>query len=95
MSLFPLLGGMFMRLWKNSILIVGAVVLIMSSLTVSAEELTDGTGDIYHWKYSETEWSWQQYTGDKPNIDITRVSYSVSENTLTATMEVNGIHSRL
>lgn len=79
-----------MKMWKCSILFGAAMILILSSLTGSAAELTDGTGDVYHHKWSQNQWTWTASTVDKPNIDITKVSYSVSDDTLTATMEVNG-----
>jgi hypothetical protein len=79
-----------MELWKSSMLIIGVVVLILSSIPVSAETETDPTGDIYHWRYSETAWGWGPYEGDKPNIDITSVSYEIDGQQATLTLTVDG-----
>jgi len=77
-----------MRVWKGSILLfVGIAVLLLSTLTVSAE--SDDPGDVWHWKYSETGYSWEAYTG-KPNIDITDVSYTITGSEATLTMTVAG-----
>ena len=79
-----------MKLWKSSMLIVGISVLVLSSLTASAETITDGIDDVYHWEYSETSWNWGYNVGDKPNIDITEVTYTVSGTQLTLTLTVDG-----
>ena len=76
-----------MKLWKSSMLIVGVVVLLLSTLTVSAE--SDDAGDVWHWRVSETAWSWE-HSGGKPNIDITSVSYTITGSEATLTMTVAG-----
>jgi len=76
-----------MKLWKSSLLIVGIAVLLLSSITVSAE--SDDTGDVWHWRVSETTWSWE-HSGGKPNIDITSVSYTITDSEATLTMTVAG-----
>jgi hypothetical protein len=80
----------FMKLWKSSVVFIGITILVLSSLTASAETITDGTGDVYHWTQTGTSWSWKANIGDKPNIDITQIYYTVSENQLTLTMKVVG-----
>ena len=79
-----------MKLWKSSICLVGFAVLVLSCFTASASSIKDGTNDIWHWAQSGTAWSWRGNVGDKPNIDITEVSYSANENKLTLTLEVKG-----
>jgi len=77
-----------MRVWKRSILLfVGIAVLLLSTLTVSAE--SDSTGDVWHWKFSETGYSWE-HSGGKPNIDITSVSHTITDSEATLTMTVAG-----
>ena len=80
-----------MKLWKSSICLVGFAVLVLSCFTASAASINDGTNDIWHWAQSGTAWSWGGNVGNKPNIDITEVSYSVNENKLTLMLEVQGI----
>jgi len=77
-----------MRIWKRNILLfVGIAVLLLSTLTVSAE--SDSTGDVWHWRVSETTWSWE-HSGGKPNIDITSVSHTITDSEATLTMTVAG-----
>lgn len=77
---------------KKYLIIIGAVVfLIGASVNVSAE--ADGTGDLFHYKEdskSVSGWSFEQYSGEKPNIDITDLSYTSENGQLTITMTVNG-----
>lgn len=58
----------------------------------AAETVTDDTGDVFHWKWSENlgRYSWAHAVTDKPNIDIREMSYDVSDTTLTLTMTVDG-----
>ena len=79
-----------MKILKKSILIFGAVVtLFLAGFNVSAE--SDGTNDIWHWYYSETAWGWSLYTvSDRPDIDITDVSYTKNGLELTLSMTVAG-----
>jgi len=76
-----------MKIWKSSMLIVGICVLLLSSMTVSAE--TDASGDVLHWT-GTTDWhDWGWNVADRPNIDITNISYSI-EGRLTISMSVAG-----
>jgi len=79
-----------MGVWKRSILLfVGISVLLLSTLTVSAE--SDSTGDVWHYyALSETNWGWEAHTGSKPNIDITSVSDTITGSEATLTMTVAG-----
>lgn len=78
-----------MRVWKRSILLfVGIAVLLLSTLTVSAE--SDSTGDIWHYTYSEDNWTWEAHTGSRPNIDITDISYTITDSEATLIMTVDG-----
>lgn len=78
-----------MKTWKSSILILGAVsTIIMTSMSATA--ISDDTGDIWHWRLSDNQWLWGQYTEDKPNIDITDVSYSKDGLIVTLSLTVAG-----
>jgi hypothetical protein len=79
----------FMMNWKrNFIMLVAASVLLLSTLTVSAE--VDPTNDIWHWKSTEGSFSWEQFSGTNNDIDITNIDYSISGNDVTLTMTVAG-----
>ena len=79
-----------MKIWRNCILIVSMLVLVISAITVSAGTVTDASGDILHVEYTRAGWSGQAYTGSKPNVDIVSISGDVSGNTLTVTFKVAG-----
>ena len=67
-------------------------MLITAALSVSAasDPVNDPIGDVYHWKYTETTWSWKQSTDEKPNIDIKMLEYVFEDSILMLTMEVVG-----
>ena len=77
-----------MKIWKIYIIMIGVLILILSSTSVSAE--TDATGDVYHWKMVDSTWSWQQSILPKAHIDITELTYTVNGNQITITMKVAG-----
>jgi len=76
-----------MRIWKSSLLIIGLSVLVLSSITVSAETVTDPTGDVYY----GSGIAYNLATDDKPNIDITGITFDEGTVTTTMTMTVNGV----
>ena len=79
-----------MKLRKSSMCLVGFAVILLSCFTASASSITDGTNDIWHWAQTGTTWSWVGNVGNKPNIDITEVSYSVNDNKITISLQVSG-----
>jgi len=80
-----------MKLWKSSILFLSVTVMILSSIIVSADKTeSDPTGDVAHWEYTTGQWGWNYNIGNKPNIDITEISYFVSGDQLTLTLKVVG-----
>jgi PGF-CTERM protein len=79
-----------MKLWKSSICVASIAVIILSCSTASATTINDGTGDIWHWTQSGTTWAWVGNVGNKPNIDITEVSYVVSGDKITIALKVSG-----
>ena len=79
-----------MKLGKSSIVLLIISGLLMLTLPVSAISISDGTGDVYHWSQTGTAWSWRANIGDKPNVDITEVSYSVDGDKLTLKLKVAG-----
>jgi hypothetical protein len=82
-----------MTLRKCGIITIIAVLLFTNSLATGEQIIeTDDTGDIvYLFSTDEDHLTWQNYTGEKPNIDITEISYEVNEDKLTLMLEVNGI----
>lgn len=79
-----------MKLSKICIVMIGILALILSSISVSAETETDETGDVYHWKMVDSEWSWQPSVDPKPNIDITELTYTIGGGQITIAMKVSG-----
>lgn len=77
---------------NGSIAIASLLILLFSCFTAAAVSVSDGTGDIWHWAQSAsgTSWSWQGNIQNKPNIDITDISYTVNDDTITLRMQVSG-----
>jgi hypothetical protein len=82
-----------MKLLKSSIVIIGLTVILGSCFTAAATSISDGTNDVWHWaqSLSGTGWSWQGNVGNKPNIDITEVSYTVNQDKITLSLKVSGV----
>lgn len=74
----------FMRAQKSCIIIVMFVLLML--LSINAMAINDDTGDLYHYIYSDNKWSWEAYSGEKDQIDITDISYSMEGSQVTLTM---------
>jgi hypothetical protein len=79
-----------MKVRKSSIIGIGLCVILCSSFIASAESISDGTGDVWHWSQTGTAWSWTGNVAGKPNIDITQVSAIVNGNKLTLSLSVAG-----
>jgi hypothetical protein len=80
-----------MRIWKqNLFILLFTMIMLVFVHSVSAAELDDVQGDVYHHAFSDGTWSWTTYAEDKPNVDIDKVTYSVSGTTLTVTLELYG-----
>ncbi|MEF8848185.1 MAG: Heimdall-CTERM domain-containing surface protein [Candidatus Thermoplasmatota archaeon] len=76
---------------RRNILLVGTVVCILvTSGTAVAITETDNTDDVWHYQETDSGWSWEKYTGDKPNLDITEVSQSFDGSKVTLTLKVDG-----
>ena len=54
---------------------ISLLILLGSCFTAAATSISDGTGDVWHWSYTGTTWSWAGNVANKPNIDITQISY--------------------
>lgn len=75
---------------KTCLLFVATLMLVLTSYSVTATEITDLTGDVYHHKITEGTWIWEKSTEGKPEIDITKISYDISGNALTVTLQCSG-----
>lgn len=73
---------------KKTIILISIALIATLSLTASAVSVTDSSGDVFHWVGTNyMDWSWD--VGDKPNIDITEVTYDPGSR-LTISMKVAG-----
>ena len=80
-----------MKMWKKSILIFGAfIMLVITSIPSLAVTETDGTNDVFHGIMSGRARGFY-YTDEKDNIDITSISYEVNNYNVTLTMTVDGV----
>ena len=82
-----------MILQKCGVIIVSIAVLLITGIPVVGEQIikTDDTGDIVYLFLSDGQLAWQNYSGEKPNIDIISISYEVNEDKLTLMLKVDGI----
>lgn len=79
-----------MKLRSYGIVIISLLLLLGSSFTAAATTISDGTGDVWHWYYTGTAGSWGGNVGNKPNIDISEISYTVNNNKITLSLKVVG-----
>ena len=75
---------------KNGMIIVGLLALILSSVSISAETATDDTGDVWVYEIGTAGMTYNQYSGARDNVDVTSVTYEISDSTVTATLTVAG-----
>jgi len=92
---------MIKKIWRDNILLLSLGVLILSSINVSAEILTDDADDVWRsdeYNSEKKEWvEWSRNVTDHPHIDIISVEYALngSELTLTMTLKEEINESRL
>lgn len=81
-----------MKLRSYGIVTISLLILVGSCFSATAASISDGTNDIWHWRQSiaGSGWSWQGNVGNKPNIDIIEVSYSVDNSKITLKLKVAG-----
>ena len=72
---------------------ISIAVLLITGTHVAGEQIikTDDTGDIVYLFSSDGQLTWQNYSGEKPNIDITSISYEINEDKLNLMLKVDGI----
>jgi hypothetical protein len=78
------------KLRSYGIVLISLLVLLGSCFTAAATSIDDGTSDVWHWTFTFTGGRWDGNIGNKPNIDIKEISYSVNDNKITLKMEVSG-----
>jgi len=66
------------------------IATIGTTASAQSESLTDSTGDVLHYREQDGVWSWGANILDKPNIDITELSYAVIGNTVSLSLTVDG-----
>ena len=72
-------------------LIVCIAFIATAGMTALAQSgsITDPTGDVWHYTWTGGVYDWN-YVSNKPNIDITELSYSVSGDQVIFRMKVDG-----
>jgi hypothetical protein len=74
---------------KNG-LIIAVLSLILFSVSISAETATDDTNDVWVYEIGTAGMTYNQYSGTRDNVDVTSVSYEITDSTVTATLTVAG-----
>jgi hypothetical protein len=64
--------------------------ILLGAAMASAASISDPSGDVAHWTQSQTGWGWSYNIGTKPNIDITEIRTSASDDQMTIELEVDG-----
>jgi len=73
------------------VFILGAVIMLsLTPISSTADTISDPTDDVYHHTWTNNVESYVVSTSDKPNIDITELTYTVEGSTLTVNMKVDG-----
>jgi len=78
------------NLTKTGVFIAGFFALILLSMSIPAETATDDTGDVWVYEFGTTGMTYNQYSGTRDNVDVTSVSYEITDSTVTATLTVAG-----
>lgn len=81
-----------MKIKVRYILGIATLAIMLLPAFASAEKLTDKTNDVWHvtWDTVKKKYTWEKSVENKPNIDITEISYEIDGNTLTLTLTVVG-----
>ncbi len=78
------------NLTKTGVFIAGFFALILLSVSIPAETATDDTEDVWVHQLGSSGMSYREYSGSRDNVDITSVSYELSDSTVTASLTVAG-----
>lgn len=79
-----------MKRWMFGLLCSAIVVLIGASFTVAAEIVADPSNDVWHHPNNGVADSWGGTVADKPNLDITSLTATINQGTLTLNISVAG-----
>jgi len=71
-------------------LLLGVFAIFLLCGIATASSISDPTGDVAHWKIQGLSGSWEYNIANKPNIDITGISYIINGNKLIITLTVAG-----
>jgi len=71
-------------------ILIGAAVVLFTTMTATAESIQDDVDDVLHWRHTGSLWGWQAGIADKQDIDITGISHSISNNQVVLTLTVDG-----
>ncbi len=75
-----------MKLWKYGIVCTALCILICASYTTSAISFSDPTGDVSYGNASDN----YREVDNRPNVDITQLSFNVKRNSITLSLTVAG-----
>ncbi len=78
------------NLTKTGVFIAWFFALILLSVSISAETITDESDDVWVYELGGSGMTYHQYSGSRNNVDITSVSCEISDSTVTASLTVEG-----
>jgi len=72
-------------------ILIGITLLATVGITANAETLSDPTGDVWHWNYTDAIWNMKHVS--RSDIDITEISYTTSGEQVILSLKVGGLIS--
>jgi len=77
-----------MKIWKSSLIPIFIILTFVLSYSVLALEITDQKDDVEHYIKDPSS---REYVSDKPNLDVTQVSYNIDGEVVTLQLTIKGV----
>jgi len=92
MKLNSLSIGIKMKKIKIFVIISTIMLLLLINNVVANENISDLTGDLFNHYLDQdiNDYAWKMATDEIPNIDIIKLSFTITDNITTFSIKVNG-----
>ena len=78
-----------MKKTQYFIVTLSIILFILLTNSALANTQTDGTTDVFHYNLLDNVWGWETQV-NRPNIDITQISYNVFKERIEFKLEIAG-----
>jgi hypothetical protein len=75
---------------KTNLIIVCLIAITLLGAGASGTTSDDDTGDVWVYELGSSGMTYREYSGSRDNVDVTEVSYEISDSVVTATLTVAG-----